>query len=52
MVLFRNYDVEKEYGRMREAGIFTAIRPSDEWATSVSKKWKVLDLINCEYRQK
>ena len=26
----RNYDVEKEYGRMREAGIFTAVRPSDE----------------------
>merc|ERR1712071_739425 len=27
---YRNYDVEKEYGRMREAGIFTSIRPSDE----------------------
>jgi len=27
---YRNYDVEKEYGRMREAGIFTAVRPSDE----------------------
>merc|ERR1712189_165326 len=27
---YRNYDVEKEYARMREAGIFTAVRPSDE----------------------